>query len=189
MNKKNLLRNRKGVALLATVCLLLCATIGGTVAWLVAQTNQVVNEFEPGRVPPVITETVAGNEKSDIRVTNSGNVDAFLRVAVVMNWVNASGQYVAEELPALPTGLGNGWERHTDGYYYYTEEVAPGGTTNQLFTTAIAEPINGPAGCHLEVAILAESVQAKGVTGSMKAVEDAWGIDPSTLGTSSEGGG
>ena len=178
------MKNRKGIAVLIAVALLLCAGIGGTIAWLTAKSDEVKNTFEPGRVPPVISETISGTEKSDIYITNSGNVNAFLRAAVVVNWVNSAGQYVNGTLPALPSGLGSGWILHTDGYYYYTEAVAPGDATETpLFASAIEEPNDGPEGCHLQVTILAESVQADGMTddGTKKAVKDAWGIDPSTL--------
>ncbi|MGM9565029.1 hypothetical protein [Evtepia sp.] len=185
MNKKSSMSSRKGLAALVAVILLLCVAAGGTLAWITAQSEEVTNTFEPGEVPPVIQETISNNAKSDIKVKNSGNVNAYLRVAVVMNWVNEQGNYVYGELPSLPIEYGENWVLK-NGYYYYTKSVAPGSTTDTpIFTGEITES-GAPNGCHLQVAILAESIQADGVgSDGFKPVMLAWGVDPSTLNSAS----
>ena len=65
----------------------------------------------------------------------------------------------------------NNWLEQ-DGIYYYTTPVAPGKMTDNLLQKdkSITEPTDKPEGCHLEVTVLAESIQAAPST----AVEGAW---------------
>ena len=121
--------------LLALVVLLTMGVIG-TIAYLQTSTMDVTNTFTPGSVPPVINETSPSESnnwtKSNVSVTNNGNVAAYIRVAVAATWRDkdgniapfsvAAGDYTVS--PATPT---NGWVKHTDGYYYYTQPVAAGG--------------------------------------------------------------
>ena len=60
-----------------------------------------------------------------------------------------------------------------DGIYYYTKPVAPTGqTSNLLDGNPIKQPEGAPDGYHLEVTVLAESIQAA----PSKAVTDSWGV-------------
>lgn len=67
-----------------------------------------------------------------------------------------------------------------DGIYYYTKPVAPGKMTDNLLQKdkPITEPTDKPDGCHLEVTVLAESIQAAPDT----AVQQSWDVhvDPET---------
>ena len=58
-----------------------------------------------------------------------------------------------------------------DGIYYYTKPVGPKDSTANLLKDPITQP-NAPEGCHLEVTVLAESIQAAPST----AVEGAWAV-------------
>ena len=57
------------------------------------------------------------------------------------------------------------------GIYYYTKPVGPKDSTANLLKDPITQP-NAPEGCHLEVTVLAESIQAAPST----AVEGAWAV-------------
>lgn len=166
--RKNTPHRRKGTAVVATLALLLCLAVGGTLAWLSAFTEPVVNTFQPASISTEVEETVSNREKSEIKVKNTGDIDAYIRVAIVMNWVNGT-EIVSGELPALPSVLGQNWIKQGD-YYYYTVPVASGRETGVLFSQAIKEE-NAPDGCHLQVTILAEAVQSV----PKDAVEEAWG--------------
>ena len=178
---------RKGVAALVALVLILCVTIGGTLAWITAQTNAVTNTFTPATVSVDIDEQFDGTTKSNITVRNEqtdSNIPAYIRAAVVVNWVNSENHVVPGPDFDLPTTLGQNWVLNTtDGYYYYTSVVDPGKSTSSLFGNAeITEPSNKPNGARLQVTILAEAIQAAGETSNgTKAVVDAWGVDPSTL--------
>jgi predicted ribosomally synthesized peptide with SipW-like signal peptide len=169
-------RKIKPIALIISIILVAGLAIAGTTAWLTNKTNSVTNSFTPGKVTTDITEDLKGNTKSNIKVQNTGNVDAYVRASVVMNWVDASGNVVADStlFPTL-TISNNNWVKGTDGYYYYKVKVAPTGSTEvMLEPITVTDPNNN--GNHLQVTILAEGIQADGVDSSnTPAVEVAWG--------------
>lgn len=158
---------RKGFAALVALVLILCVTIGGTIAWITDQTGEVVNTFTPAKVETTITETVTNNQKDDIKVKNDGDIPAYVRVAVVANWVDSKNNVVpgAFTLPAPAEG----WELANDGFYYYTKPVPAGQSTTELFQNAIVEA-GGPDGARLQVTILAEAIQST----PADAVTTAW---------------
>ena len=60
-----------------------------------------------------------------------------------------------------------------DGIYYYKMPVAPNDQTSNLLNgNPIEQPEGAPEGYHLEVTVLAESIQAAPDT----AVKDAWKV-------------
>lgn len=64
----------KVVVLLLAVVLLIGCTVGGTLAWLIAQTNTVTNTFTVGNINIDLTETVGGTATSakEAAVENKG---------------------------------------------------------------------------------------------------------------------
>ena len=101
-----------------------------------------------------------------------------------MNWVDEEGNVVSGgSLPKVSLKEGSDWFLGTDGIYYYTKPVAPNGgtTSNLLENNPIKEPTTEegkPAGCHLEVTVLAESIQAAPST----AVTESWGVNVNSNG-------
>jgi len=62
--------------------------------------------------------------------------------------------------------------------------VPVGGETKNLIGAddSIGLAQNTDHGCVMQVEVVASAVQSDGVTGTTKAVVDAWGLDPSALG-------
>ena len=155
--------------LLLVLCLVLLVSlaVGGTLAWLNATSEPVTNNMTPGSVPITINETFDGATKSGVTIQNTGNIDAYIRVAIVANSVDADGNVTVGAAPAFTvtdewTQIGN--------YYYYNGTVAPGKNTTELFTGSVT--VTGG-----EINILAESIQVLGgTTGDGKAAQDAWGV-------------
>ena len=105
-------------------------------------------------VDVTITDKFITSEKNTVEIKNTGNTDAFIRAAIIGQWVDDKGQPVfgytnyKDGLPAPVeikswqedfesnggyfgsfTGLassGSNWVRGEDGYFYYTVAVAPG---------------------------------------------------------------
>ena len=178
MSKIRIINKKRFIV--SVICIVLILTsVGGTVAFLQTHGLSITNIFKPASVTTEVLETLTNGQKSDIKVRNTGNTTAYIRVAVVQNWVDASGSIIPGELPTLPE-LAEGWKLGDDGFYYYTSEVAAKNSTTKLFNTAITET-GAPAGTHLQVAILAEGIQSQGTDGTNSAVVDAWGVDPSSL--------
>ena len=171
--------NRATVLLIAII-MLVGVVAGSTVAYLIDKTGNVANTFEYGKASCEITETFENNVKSNVCVTNTGNVSAYIRAAVVVNWLDENDNIVAS-VPAeysydLKAPQNDNWVEH-DGYFYYKLPVAPKGSTeSSLLTCTVTRPENPIY--RLSVEILATAIQSEPVN----AVENAWGVNPSTLG-------
>ena len=122
---KHMKKSKKPAALLASLALVLGIMVAGTIAFLVTNTGPVVNTFTPTNVPPEIHEEFDGTTKSNVTIENQGNTDAYIRAAVMVNWVDESGN-VLGQVPVEGTDytitydLDNGWVQGADGYYYWT---------------------------------------------------------------------
>lgn len=158
-------------ALILSLCLIFALAVGTTLAYLKANTSPVTNTFTAAKSDIKIDENVENGEKSSIQVENIGTATSYVRVKLVMNWVDKSGNVVSGgNLPEVTLNEPDWFMK--DGIYYYTKPVAPTGqTSNLLDGNPITQP-NAPEGCHLEVTVLAESIQAA----PSKAVTDSWGV-------------
>lgn len=159
------MKNSKKVMALAASLLLVLGVIGGSLAYLLDKTDDVENTFLPTEVTCVINEEFNGVTKKNVTVTNTGDIDAYLRAAIVVNWVNDKGEVLGEAVPAdawTLTGMDAKWTQKADGYYYYADPVAPNGVTEKLIGECkLAEGKTAPAGYYLSVTILADAIQAE----------------------------
>ena len=159
-------------ALILSLCLIFALAVGTTFALLKANTDPVKNTFTAAKSNIEINEDVTGGQKKSIIVKNTGTAVSYVRVKLVMNWVdNTTGNIVSgDNLPNVTLNSDNSWFPGSDGIYYYRKPVAANdGVTTNLLKDPIAQQ-NAPAGCRLEVTVLAESIQAAPST----AVEGAW---------------
>lgn len=160
-------------ALILSLCLIFALAVGTTLAYLKANTSPVTNTFKAATSEIKIDEKVENGEKSSIQVVNTGTATSYVRVKLVMNWVDGNGNVVSGgNLPEVALNEPDWFMK--DGIYYYTKPVAPEGKTTNLLLkdSSISEPTEKPEGCHLEVTVLAESIQAAPST----AVEGAWAV-------------
>lgn len=157
-------------ALILSLCLIFALAVGTTFALLKASTAPVENTFTAAKSGTDIVEELDGNQKKSIVVKSTGTAVSYVRVKLVMNWVDENGNVSAEPVNITPSITDNWFLK--DGIYYYKMPVAPDGKTENLLKadSPITEPADKPAGCHLEVTVLAESIQAA----PSKAVEGAW---------------
>lgn len=158
--------SKKPLTLFVALVLLLTLTVGGSLAWLVSN-DDVTNSMVPGQVPIKIDEEISGTTKTKITIQNTGNIDAYIRVAVVANKVDKDGNITIGTAPTLNLNTDK-WQQLSDGYYYYKGVVAPGASTDSLGSISFVDA---------EVNILAESIQVLGGTsGDGSASVDAWGV-------------
>lgn len=170
-------RNGKSSLLLAALVVLACMLVGTTVAYLVANTGSVANSFVPAKLTTEITEEFENNVKNNVKVKNTGDVDAYIRAAVVVTWQNDNGE-VHPTAPVEGTDYtvnyptDTGWVKHTDGFYYYTKALKPNDSTGVLLTNC--KPMEGktPDDYHLVVEILSSAIQSK----PDNAIHEAWGV-------------
>lgn len=158
-------RPKHFAGLLALVLILVC-TVGGTVAYLVTHTDPVVNTFTPGEVSCQVEEEF--NEDNTVKtkavVKNTGNVPAYIRVAVVANTIDAQRNITG--MATLEGWLNTAkWTtKSDDGFYYYKGVVQPGEETANLLNVD-GIPLTG-----IQVTILASAIQSM----PDDAVKDAW---------------
>lgn len=160
-------------AVAAATVLLLALTIGGTVAWLTTQTNGITNTFLPSSVSCTVTEEFKDNVKSNVNVTNTGDIDAYIRVKLVSYRTNDQGQHIGGTA-AIPTfAPGAGWVEY-NGYYYYTKPVAPGEKpdANLVDSLNLKASYDDADGGHQSLDVMAEAIQSV----PEAAVKAAWGL-------------
>lgn len=159
-------------ALILSLCLIFALAVGTTFALLKANTDPVTNTFTAAKSGTDIVEELDGNQKKSIVVKNTGTAVSYVRVKLVMNWVSEDGKTIsAEPVDITPVINTADWLLGTDGIYYYKMPVAAKGETSNLLQKPI-EQKDAPTGCHLEVTVLAESIQAA----PSAAVEGAWKV-------------
>ena len=191
--KSNKITQKVSIAILCFLWIAVLA-IGGTLAYLFTSTQQVINTFSVPSDGSSIVEEIEGNVKKKVVITNTGDVDSYIRARVIFTWQNEAGQVhptavvhpsegvTGDYQITWNTGSAAGAWTERNGMYYYNGVVDAKASTAALFTNCT--PVN-PApeeGYTLHVEILSQSVQAEGVAeDGNKAVEKAWGVDPSTL--------
>lgn len=156
-------------ALILSLCLIFALAVGTTFALLKANTAPVENTFTAAKSGTDIVEKLDGSQKTSIAVKNTGTAVSYVRVKLVMNWVDESGNVSAEPVNITPSITADWFEQ--DGIYYYKMPVAAKGETTNLLQTPITQDA-APEGYHLEVTVLAESIQAA----PSKAVQQSWGV-------------
>ena len=155
--------NRRFLVALSLI-LLLGIACGVTIAYIIAEGGTVANSFTPGEVLCSVDNSY--------NVTNEGNVDAYLRAAVIVNWKNSNGDVsgIAPKKDINYTlAVGDGWFEGGDGYYYYEDVVAP----KQAAATPVVTVSNAtgtPDGFSLDVQVLGEAIQSE----PAEAVQNAW---------------
>lgn len=174
MKIKNM--NKKQLILLISLMLLCTMAVGMTLAYIVTQTSPVENKFNPSHVTCQVAEQFNNNIKSDVKIQNTSDIEAYIRAAVVVTWQDEAGNIsslkpVSDEDYSITYKESAGWINGSDGYYYYSSPVAPDGYTDVLISEC--KPLkDGPQGYTLHVEIIAEAIQSV----PADAVEQAWNV-------------
>ena len=123
--------------------------------------------------------------KSNVTITNSGNVSAYIRASYAIAWYYGYG----DDAVCVAAWQGQGtfttngqntiskeWILGEDGYYYYPSPIYPGrSTNNKLFDTFTAPAATEKApfpNAHLEMQLLLQGVQ---YDAEKAKVNEAWG--------------
>ncbi|MBQ7094460.1 MAG: hypothetical protein IJN84_08090 [Clostridia bacterium] len=177
---------KKSLTLMVSLALALTIGVVGTVAYLVTNTDPVVNTFTPADYDIEINETLEDGAKKNVTVTNDGEVPMYIRVALVVTWTDAEGNVIVKpegaSMTGIPTGDVGNWKMVGD-YWYYNTAVAPNATTDEIIGEAEATGLTEGVKANLE--ILVQGIQAE----PEQAVIDAWGsgVASSVYGITKEG--
>lgn len=169
---------KKSLTLMASLALVLAISVVGTVAYLVTNTDPVVNTFTPATPSIKVEETLNEGVKSDVKVTNDGEVPMYIRVALVVTWTDAEGNVIVKPEGASMTGIPTGdvvgengtWIKNGN-YWYYNAPVGANDTTDAIIGEAKATGLTEGVKANLE--ILAQGIQAE----PDQAVKEAWSAD------------
>ena len=162
---KNIFK-KKAFLVLASVALLLTIAVSSTLAFLTDRTDSVVNIFSPTEVDVTVTDKVANGTKQDVVITNTGNIEAYIRAKVVANW-QLNGKIVGDWTDDITYNTDK-WDKYGD-FYYYKDRVAPGKPTPvALFNSYKPTQTPPVAGAQLVMDIIVQAVQADG-TGATNA--------------------
>jgi hypothetical protein len=145
--------NKRSVALLVSWALLLTVAVGVTVAFIADKTPEMENTFQPSYVDCEVNKT----GDTIYKVTNTGDTNAYVRVAVVVNWKNTTTSNIYAQAPQFAVNVSDGWLLGSDGYYYYTGMLAPKAVTSAFTVTSSG---TAPDGYALSVEIVASAIQA-----------------------------
>lgn len=170
---KHLAQNRKRkaavccrtriVVLMLSLALVLTAAIGGTVAYLMDSERNTSNLL----IGKVACAVDIADNNSHVTVSNTGNVPAYIRLAVIANWVSDTNpNAIHYTQPQVSTSNGAEWTLN-NGFYYYNTTIE----ANQAVTLPICVNGTAPNGYKLQVQALAEAIQEN-------AAADAWGFSP-----------
>ena len=174
MNAAFIKKNRK-ILIIAGLCLCIVAgTVGGMFAYLTDRTDPLPNEFVPAKVNCAVEGDALNGVVEKAKVRNTGNIDAYIRAAVVVTFVAEDGKVLAtkpiEGTDYTVTWGASDWQKGADGYWYYRKAVAPDALTSVLIESATAVKV--PSGYRLNIQVFATAIQSNPV----QAVQEAWGV-------------
>ena len=188
---------KKSIAIIS-LALLILITVGTTLALVFTKTGDVENTFKPSRVACAVVEGTndpvehsnvdTGNVKEAVKIKNTGDTDAFIRVAVVVNWMSADGKKVWAQKPIKDTDYTinynlseDGWFDGGDGFYYYSKAVSPTAPNNLtevlISNAALKSSATVPVGTdntkyYLSIEIVASAIQST----PTDVVKGEWGV-------------
>lgn len=160
---------KRSLAALIALVLIICVAVGGTIAYIVTQTDKVENKFIPADVKIEIHETFDGTDKSSITVQNvqdDKNVPCYIRVKLVSNMQEDGKVTGSAAINAF--NLNDKWFDGGDGCYYYKDVVNVGASTANLLADGSTITLTNDQ----VVEVLAEGIQATPET----AVTSAWPV-------------
>lgn len=173
---------KKILSLALAASLAAVAIVGSSLAYFTDK-EEKTNILTIGNVDITLTEPnwdAAGAEEAkemypgeavakDPTVTNVGANPAFVRVKV--EWPEDVELSVRTDYQ--DDKLGDNWDLHTDGYYYYTKVLQMGETTDALFDQIVlsTETTNGDAETPYNIVVTAEAIQAQGAAVQWSRVE------------------
>lgn len=155
--------------------LLLPLTILGAHSLVFNLSEKSHNTFELGSISSEINDLSI--QDNNFIVTNTSNVNTFIRVAMTINCRSIDGQYygdapIKNEDYQLNINSSS-WFQGSDGYYYYKNKLSPTQNTESLIQSIdILDEDAIPSGYQLVIDMSASAIQAN----PLNAVTEAWTI-------------
>ncbi len=174
----NYIKSRLPLLLLA-FCIVTCAVASMVYAKYVDdnQGNASINITTGGKLTLDVSDPVVTDNTYEYKITNasdgsstdSSNVTAYIRAAIVVNWQDSEGNLWAVPPKATDYTVSAPNCTKLGDYYYYNGACIPG--FSFPLTVGLTDSAKAPAGYTLHVKILAEGIQSM----PENAVGEAWG--------------
>lgn len=196
----------KKIILFASVALLLSVSVGTTLAYVFTNSGPIKNIFKPSKVSCAVVENrgnpvsgavtlITGKVKKAVQIKNTGDTDAYIRVAVVVNWASEDGSKIWAQKPVVGRDytinydLSNGWIDGGDGFFYYSKAVSPG-SSNNLTSVLIEEAglksdVTAPTGTDSTQYYFSIEIVASAIQPTAEAVK-AWSNGVVSIGTNGD---
>lgn len=180
---KKIRRGFRKLSLLAPLFLAI-AVSGVAAAYMIRQTPYAINEFETAFVECEVAEIMNSDAtaKTSIKIKNTGNIDAYLRLRIVSYWENSKGEIKAKASVSPSFLRGEDWLKGSGDIYYYQIPVSPEAFTGELLASQLvlseSTEADGTERLLQVVEIFAEAIQAM----PENAVTDSWGVKLDTNG-------
>ncbi len=182
--KNNRLPGGKKVVLLVALAIIMTGVVVGTMAFLIAHSEKVMNTFTVPESGLEIQETFDGGSKKNVYFVNGSEYPVFMRAKYVACLKDGDGN-ISPMTPEFATESINtaDWSLNTsDGYYYYNKIVAANDNdpdtkddmTSNFINEITPDYKDVPAGYYLVVDVIVETVQATPTT----AAQELWGFVP-----------
>lgn len=162
----------KKLIVISAVGLMAAVTVGMTVAWIAAQSGTISNAFQKAQMTCEVSETFEEGVKSDVRIKNTGTMEAYIRVALIP--VLKEGDNIIGVSASLSDcditwgdDYGTLWVCGTDGYYYCKVPIEANAFTPILIDQCTVD--ESQMG-RFELQIAAQAIQALPAS----AVIDVW---------------
>ena len=177
MNNNSRRNPKKFLALVICLNLVIMLAVGGTLAYIFTSTDPVVNTFQPV-TPGIEVEEPGWNKivKQDVTIKNTGQVESYIRVKVVVTWKNGTDIYPVDPVEDKDYSLeydSADWEKGTDGFWYYKKAVLPEDSTSVLIKSATWLKACVDTNYKLSIEILSQAIQST----PDEAVESVWPVD------------
>lgn len=158
---------RKNLAFILLAVLLVAAIAGTSVAYMFRQTDKVENQFKPATVSCEVYE-----ENGKIHIKNTGSIDAYLRIRIVVYWVNRdNGDIQDKPSPDLELNYDqDNWIKGLENTYYYKTAVEP--DKSVVLSDPIAKKEDPSDNTKWKVHIFGEAIQSQ----PANAAQSAWGV-------------
>lgn len=172
--------NTKSIVLAIALIVMMLAAVAGTLALLSKKTDKLDNTFTANDMSCEVDITDFYGYPDGLKVKNTGDMDGYVRVTIVANWVidnpddpDNGGIYALQpkvnEDYSISTTERSNWTK-IGNYYYANKVVLQGNKTEDLLLRI--KQLKKKDGYKLKFTALAEIVQADPST----AVQNAWGV-------------
>ena len=116
MKKGNTLR----LSIFIIGVIIVVASISVALAYMISRSPEITNSFVPAKMDCEAVTTFNDGTTTSVRVNNNSNIEAYIRVRVVLYWQDSKGNPVARKSPE--NGFDNDIWQYDKSTWVYDEE-------------------------------------------------------------------